>query len=83
MMRIITRTRQRKTQRDPPVEHIGSSAGVPGSMMRGSCGRRIASGAIQTARAAASVFDASPRRTSELEERYAERSASELLNSEK
>ena len=83
MMRIITRTRQRKTQRDPPVEHIGSSAGVLGTFMSGACGRRFASGSIQSARTSTTVFDASPRRTSELEERYAERSASELLNSEK
>ena len=38
MMRIITRTRQRGTQPGLTVEHIGSSAGVPGTIMSGPAG---------------------------------------------
>ena len=65
MMRAIIRTHLLKTQPDLSAVLIGCSAAVPGALMRGSCGRRFASGAIRTTRTMTSVFDASPRRTSE------------------
>ena len=70
-MPIITAAPLMKTLRARPVETGVFSVAALGAVIRGTCGFRNASGAIQTTRTGTTGFAVTSRQTPELVERFA------------